>query len=136
MTTSQQQQTGWQTAEEYRTAASPRPITVEIPPEWAEQLLRFIAETQTLPAPVPMESIVERPIGTGVLGFIVAGFRDDGDGVPEFCDRITPYATLTDARVAADAEQRLENRRTAKRDPDDPRTGLTFRPVAVIEVTS
>lgn len=117
-------------------AAPSQAITVEVPPPWADELLRLIAESQTLPAPVPLESVVERRIDTGVLGFIVAGFRDDGDGVPEFCDRITPYATLSDARIAADADQRIENRLAAKRNPNDPRPGLTYRPLAVIEVTS
>lgn len=136
MTTSQQQQTGWQTADDDVAAAPSPAITVEIPPPWADELLRLIAESQTLPAPVPLESVVERRITTGVLGFIVAGF-EDGDDAPRFLSqRFEPYESLTAAREAADAEQRMEDRMTASSPFPPPRRRVTFRPLAVIEVTS
>lgn len=113
-------------------------MTVEIPAPWAEQLLHLIAEAKAAPAPVPLESVIERPIGTGVLGFIVGAFAP-GDDVPQFLsERLEPYASLTDARRAADNEQRLEDRaaavRTASGVLDRPR--VEFRPLALIEVTS
>lgn len=118
--------------------AEPRPMTVEIPEPWAEQFLRMVAEAQARPAPVPLESVVERPIGTGVLGFIVGAFAP-GDDVPQFLsERLEPYASLTDARRAADNEQRLEDRAAATRAAASvvARPRVEFRPLALIEVTS
>lgn len=116
----------------------PRPMMVEIPNPWAEQFLHLIAEAKARPAPVPLESVVEPALGTGVLGFIVGAFAP-GDDVPQFLsERLEPYASLTDARRAADNERRLEDRAAAVRAAagvlDRPR--VEFRPLALIEVTS
>lgn len=118
--------------------ATPRPMTVEIPAPWAEQLLHLIAEAKTSPAPVPLESVIEPALGTGVLGFVIGGFVP-GDESPHFMqDRLEPYASLSDARRAADNEQRIEDRAAAVRAASGivARPRVEFRPLALIEVTS